>query len=473
MDNKNIVTWKIKYTCNDNFKDYIIQYNNVLRFTYNRIYENKELKTKEITKLQKSINNQNLMNSHLLNSCIYDCKTLIKDQEDSKQVIFGGKKLFIDRCQDKITKEEFKEKRLRPLYSVGETSNKGNRLFKIIDVNTILFKPDRKHYYTLNLQEVGVKRSKEIKKLIELQNNKTLPITYKLDLNYVYISFDYNYLKTYKYKVKQNRVMAIDLNPNYIGWSVVDWKSENKYNIVSCDSYSLKTLNDYQKYLELSSDSKENQYINNKRRHEIIEIAKALFALCKHYKCEVFVIEDLKIINKNHGKGSYYNRLINNQWCRNLLINQLKKHLNSSSTMLLEVVPNYSSFIGNLLYRKEKLPDYILSSIEMGRRGYEFFNQYITQRLPVQTNIVYPNLDESMNSLTISLEEIGMNVSDSRLVRALSYESKFKVWKTLYSLVTKSGVKYRFSLEDSIKNYTSSLFSKFYKQKFMEVYTFI
>jgi hypothetical protein len=267
--------------------------------------------------------------------------------------------------------------------------------------------------------------------------------------------------------------MAIDLNPNYIGYSIVDWKDENKYNIIQIGSYSLKSLNDYQKYLELSSDSEENKYINNKRKHEVIEIAKELFKLCKHFKCEVFAIKDLNIINKNHSRGNHYNRLVNNQWCRNFLINQLRKHINSSSTMLLEVIPNYSSFIGNLLYRKEKFPDYILSSIEVGRRGYEFFNQYITQRLPKQKNIVYPNLDESINSLTISLEEIGMDVSDSQLVKALSYESKSKVWKTLYSLVTKSGMKYRFSLEDSIKNYTSSLFSKFYKQKFIEVYTFI
>ena len=46
----------------------------------------------------------------------------------------------------------------------------------------------------------------------------------------LYISFDYNAIKTYNYKIKENRVLAIDMNPNSIGWSVVDWYSENTYH---------------------------------------------------------------------------------------------------------------------------------------------------------------------------------------------------------------------------------------------------
>jgi hypothetical protein len=46
---------------------------------------------------------------------------------------------------------------------------------------------------------------------------------------------------------------------------------------------------------------------------------------------------------------------------------------------LLEVKPEYSSFIGNFLFRSLNKPDMVLASIELSRRGYEYFNQYIVK----------------------------------------------------------------------------------------------
>ena len=77
------------------------------------------------------------------------------------------------------------------------------------------------------------------------------------------------------------------------------------------------------------------------------------------------------------GKGRKLNKLCSNQWCRNLLITQIKKMNCLYKIRTLEVAPNYSSFIGNLVYRVHQLPDYVLASIEIGRRGYEFYHQYI------------------------------------------------------------------------------------------------
>ena len=38
--------------------------------------------------------------------------------------------------------------------------------------------------------------------------------------------------------------MSIDLNPNYLGWSIVDWYSSSDYKIIDAGFYSLKELND-------------------------------------------------------------------------------------------------------------------------------------------------------------------------------------------------------------------------------------
>ena len=152
---QNLITLKIKYSCNDSLLDVIRQYNSVLKFTYNRLLENPNLKTAEITLLQKDLNNCELIGSHLKNSAIYDAKSLV--EKSSEPVIFGGKKLFLQRCQNKIDRNEFLIKRLRPLNCVGEANRNANRLFKLNDNKTILFKLNRNQHFILNLQEKSCK----------------------------------------------------------------------------------------------------------------------------------------------------------------------------------------------------------------------------------------------------------------------------------------------------------------------------
>ena len=192
-NDSNIITLKIKYSTDEQSKtrilEYIKNYNNVLRFTYNRLHENKDLKTKEITLLQKSMNNI-FVDSHFKNSAIFDSKTLLHNDK----VIFGGKKLFIDRCQNKITKEEFRLNKLRPLYSVGECNYKGNRKFLIVTENHIIFKPNKNEHFLLEINP-SKNYQKYLLELSDLANQKKIPIDFKLDLNYIYISFDLNKLK--------------------------------------------------------------------------------------------------------------------------------------------------------------------------------------------------------------------------------------------------------------------------------------
>ena len=123
----------------------------------------------------------------------------------------------------------------------------------------------------------------------------------------------------------------------------------------------------------------------------MIEIAKELFKLCKHYHCEVFAIEDLSMSTGNLGKGRKLNKLINNQWNRNLLFQQIRKHVLASSTTLVEIQPQYSSYIGNLVNRNLELPDPVLASIEIGRRGHAFSCQYIFTRRQHEKTVVFPD----------------------------------------------------------------------------------
>ena len=449
----NIITMKIKYSTDENSKsrilEYIKNYNNVLHFTYNRLHENEDLKTKEITVLQKTMNNI-FVDSYFKCSAIFDSKSLL----GKEKVIFGGKKLFIEKCQNKISKEEFKIKKLRPIYSVGESPQKGNRKFSIVTENHIIFKPTKEEHFLLEINP-SKNYQKYLLKLSELAYQKKMPIDFKLDLNYIYITFDLNKLKSERIisdKIK-DRYFAIDMNPNYIGYTVIDWIDEKYYKIVDKGCFSLKKLNDYDNSLKgkgFSSESNERKYISNKRNYEISDIAHKLERIANHYKCENFVMEDLSISSKDNGKGKRFNRLCNNQWCRNRFSNIIKKLCKLDKIKILEVIPNYTSFIGNLVYRNEKLFDPCLSSIEISRRGYEFNHQYIIKDKDKKKNIVLGNFDEDKVKYAQSLEELGINET-------------FSSFKELYNKVKKSvKEEYRFPLEkcsvtvfskNSIRNY--------------------
>lgn len=435
-----MITLKIRYTAEREsdtqiISDYQRQYNNLLHLFYNRLKEG--VSETECKHLQ--YNNLDLMKSWFRQSCVKDASYLIKTKDET--VLFGGKFLFYQLLRKNITKEEFKEKRLVPLCSMGEGRCNGNRLFQLSeDYRTVFFKPFSKQRIKLNLIGVG-KRIKNLQKLYLHQRLKDTPITYKLDKKYIYISFDESILQGEVVKPIQNRIFSIDMNPNYIGWSVLDWKSSEQFNIVDKGVISLKNINDIEKEyksLKLSSTTVERKHLNNKREFETLEVSKFLVDIAKHYRCECFGIEDLTIESKDNKQGKSFNKLINNNWCRNKLVNNLRKRCNIYGIKFVEISPQYSSVIGNLVYRNLKLPDMVLSSIEISRRCYEFNLQYLKKIKEKTKNVIFPILTDSLLSkVKHSLEEVKCFVG-------------FVDWKQVTSELKKSGFRYRFPLDKRV-----------------------
>ena len=268
--------------------------------------------------------NNVFVDSHFKNSAIFESKSLINKNKD-KKIIFGGKKLFFDRINNKISNAEYRNGKLIPLCSIGESVKKGNRKFKIENENYILFKPNKNEHFILELESVGKNYRNYLNKLIELQENKQISITYKLSKDYIYITFDLSKLNNVVLKTEkiQDRYFSIDMNPNYIGYTVIDWKDSNLYEIVDSGVFSLKSLNDYDNSLKdkgFNSSSKERKYITNKRNYEVINIAHKLVKIANHYHCSSFVMEDLCIKNSDKSKGRKFNKLCNNQWCRTTFV---------------------------------------------------------------------------------------------------------------------------------------------------------
>ena len=426
---------KIKYQTDhqllDIIRDYMKQYSSVQHFVYNRIQDGKS--QKDIKQQIKLLNNIDLLDSWFIQCSFYDIPKVDK-------VIFGGKKNYFQRLKNNISKYEFKQKRLSPIYSIGEIINKsvkGNRKFHIEqDLENILFKPNKST--KINLQLIGLNKRKQIlSKLYQKQERKEIKIAYKLDLEYVYIIFEETDIYNYETKFIKNRVLSLDLNPNYIGWSIVDWKSENEFNVVKSGVYSIKKLNDKDfdlKHKGYSSESKQRKYISDKRTFETIQIVKNIVNKAIYYKCQLISIEDLNIKSSDKELGKRFNKLVNNSWCRNTFVNNLTKRCNIHNIKLLKVKPDYSSFIGNFLYRSLNLPDMVLASIEISRRGYEFYNQYISKVKDIKKNIVKPDLSMFNKLYLKSLEEFNLQHAYKDLIE-------------LYYFFKKTKLKYRLSID--------------------------
>lgn len=462
-----MTTLKFKYESTDFFKEDFLQdllreYNSCCHYFYNRIYDSSNnLSEKDLRRLSSNINNIPHLDSWFIQcairesiqlyklnfskKCIAKCDKETNDQyqkrvkwfeEHKLRPIFGGRKNFEKRLKNQISKEEWKQLRLQPLYSIGATSDNGNRKFQInSDLETITFKLNRNCHIDLKLSHIS-NRLKYLKKLYLLQESKATAITYKLSKDFIYITFDESDLCDSKYQSITNRVFGIDLNPNYIGWSVVDWKesSETGFKIIAKGIISLKQINNiFYKFKRKHIVLDNLISLSNKRNHEVLELSKKLIQIALHYKCSIFSLEDLFIETKDRGNGKNYNALVNNLWNRNKLVNNLKKRCNIFGIKLLEVKPEYSSFVGNFLYRSLNLPDMILSSIEISRRGFEFYNQYITKKFEKKKNIVFPDLNNFYNFYIKSLEEFDIEGKNLNL-------------KKIYDKLKQSKLKYRLSL---------------------------
>ena len=427
---------KIKYQTDDQsldmIRNYMKQYSSVQHFVYNRIQEGKL--QKDIKQQIKTLNNINLLDSWFIQCSFYDIPKVDK-------VIFGGKKNYFQRLKNNISKEQFKLKRLSPIYSIGEVVNKsvkGNRKFHIEqDLENVIFKPNK--LTKINLQLICLNKRKQILSMLyKKQERKEIKIAYKLDFEYIYIIFEETDIYNYETKFIKNRVLALDLNPNYIGWSIVDWKAESEFDVIKTGIYSIKKLNDKDFNLKnkgYSSESKQRKYISDKRNFETLQIVKNIVNKSIYYKCQLISIEDLNIKSDNKCYGKRFNKLVNNSWCRNIFVNNLTKRCNIHNIRLLKVKPEYSSFIGNFLYRSLNLPDMVLASIEIGRRGYEFYNQYITKTKEIKKNIVRPNLSMFQKLYLKSLEEFKLQPTYKDLIE-------------LYYFFKKSKLKYRLSIDD-------------------------
>jgi len=382
-----VTTIKKKHNIKLNDK-FINQYSSVIRYTYNRIIKDNVTSLSELENIVKTkmLNIDELDASWIktavkkaveLNSTrIATTKAKEKERLDKekldkktpikkslkpkkprraiefirdKKVYFGGRGNFFKRKYNKIDELD----KSIPFDMVGSCSDKnGNRKaeLNVINDNEIIFKPK-----SGIKQSIKLKLSKNEFKLLsrlelECKENKKY-FNIKLDKENVYISFDESRLKQEKKSQIKNRILGIDLNPNWIGYSIQDFK---KQSIMI--------------YKNIISLEKLNKLSTEKKNHEIYEIVKHIIHECIHYQVNMVGIEKLSINSKEYNKGRKYNKLLNNDWNRNDFVNNLTKWLNINNIKTITVNPAYTSFMGQIDNPNDY--DSVAASLEIGHRTF-------------------------------------------------------------------------------------------------------
>ena len=430
-------TIKLKIKNEINLTKELKEFNSIVRYSFNRFQEN--FKEKEIR-----LNvNKLFQNNCWFNQCAIKVSQQLYKKHKDKKIIFGGKSLMIKYLKKLITKEEYSKAKLLPINIQGESCKKGNRLFNFNLTNSkLILKLSKKNHQEIEFYKPSKNLYVELNKIQELVENKQLTLSVSLNNEYIWLTFDESLLQlNEKFQIlKSNRVLGLDLNPNYIGLSVLEFNKNDEFKVVHKQVFNLSALNITSKK---SSTDKSSKYLTNKRKFELIQICYEINKLMNYWKCSKLVLEDLKIKSSNKGSGRTFNRLCNNVWNRNLVVNKLKMLSVIYGYELIEVNPVYSSFIGNLLYGSENCPDMIASSIEIARRGYKKFSK----------GWFYP---------IFSIEHLNEQWKQTL--------SGIENWKSAFNQIKKSKLKYRFQLQDYILN---AVFSKKYKQKHIKLYYFI
>jgi hypothetical protein len=424
-------TVKLKISNNPDVLDDMRIFSSMGRIAFNRFQDG--YSEKQITEY---LNTRFVANCWVIRSAIKEAHALF-DVQGQRHIVFGGKWNLKQYLKGLITKEQFKHKRLMPLCSIGEYQFKGNRLIDFdLPSNRIAYKPSRGVCKEIRFCPVKKKLANELAKVQELASQKKMPVTVKFTDKHLYLTYDESLIYHEVYKdLKHNRVLGIDMNPNYIGVSVIEFDTNDEFRVLHKEVYDLTVLT---KPSGESTQHKKFKYYTNKLKHETLAIAHKINRLVDYWKCSKLSIEDLTIKPSDKQKGTAFNRLCNNKWERQLFVNKLKMLAGIHRYELVEVNPAYSSIVGNFAYGGPNTPDMVASSIEIARRAYKKFEK----------GWFYPKFN--------------VERTDEQWKQTLS---GVKTWKDLFRKVKEAKFKYRFLLVDYVHN---AVLSKTYnKQKWI------
>ena len=207
------------------------------------------------------------------------------------------------------------------------------------------------------------------------------------------------------------------MNPNYIGWTVVQWKSNNDFKIIDYGVESFKELNDIEdihkeKYGRASTG---RFHYTEKKEYETESFAAHLIDVARYYSVKYVAIDDVGINASDKNKGRFYNRLVNNKWLRKAFQETYQKNAELSGMETVFVYSAYTSIVGNFLFRKLNLPDMCLASFEISRRAFLMKKHNLNDFSKKKDEYKFPDINEFESFYNSSFDEFNISQQDRTL----------------------------------------------------------
>ena len=371
-------------------------------------------------------------------------KELAKKEKEEKQKLL-----------DKVL-AEYHLHRKAGIYLVGRACEEGNRKIAFDLTNgKIIFKPDSKTKIEISFS-FKKKTKALLYKLDKAAHENALPITVRINPNSIDLAYDNEALNGYAFNKKEYkkaillvdksneskrkeiakkflkeqeqkrligkipfRYMAVDLNPHEIGFVIADRVGASplgEFKTIRKGCIDLKRLN--AKTGKASSD-KLTLHRNNKKKYELAEAWLYLFELATHHQVAFFGVEELKFKEKKNSTATKeFNRQTRNVWHRALTMRLITKYCQNLGIIKIGVSPQYSSFVGNMVYNEY---DPIAAATEICRRAMVKY---------IKGGFMYPPLERINQEKLVYL--LGENVS----VVGTS-------WVKLYKKIASAGKRYR------------------------------
>jgi hypothetical protein len=408
-----VITIKKKHNIDDErFIDLINKFNTVIRYSYNRRVKDNINNLSDLEKIVKTkMNNIDCLDASWIKCAVKKASEL---QTDDK-LYFGGKSKFFKRKFKRIEKIN----KNSPLEMRGSCADNGNRKAKLIN-NVFIFKP-----YKDLVFEIKPNLSKNERKLLTIieEESKQGKNYFNFEINESYLWISFNEPKIYSHSFVKDRCLGIDLNPNWLALSIMDNGEKEQYK----ELIHLRELNKFNK---------------NKKQHELSLLNKRIIQLCIGYHVEMVCLEELNMKSNNKNKGKSYNKLINNDWNRNYLVNNLIKWLNINNIKHIMVNPYYTSFMGQI--KNESDYDSIAASKEIALRGYltkrTKINDYVNNFLGSLVTTHWKKMLPDINTYKDLYNYFKLQKKSKNSYRFLFNEVEKQKWSCLRLNFYKSGI---------------------------------
>lgn len=186
-------------------------------------------------------------NSWFIQSAIKEAAALYK-LNGEKRILFGGKNNLQQYLRGVIDKTAFKYRRMFPIGIQGEKLRRGNRLFVFdLDNQRLTYKPSKDRHVEIKFFPMRKKIANELSLVQNLAEHNKITVSVKLSDKHVWLTYDETLIRNERYKKLQSRrVLGIDMNPNYIGMSVIEFNKNDEFTVLHKQVFDLRKLTDEQ-----------------------------------------------------------------------------------------------------------------------------------------------------------------------------------------------------------------------------------